>query len=179
MTVANNTSLCSTSLFVSWIHPGRLGWNLPYEHTTDRIHPSNQASPVTQFQQTLTKQTMNQADHITEIFAKKTFRPTFGQPFESNLFLVGFSRPLPQSECLSCKECLKRISSSPTSHWLSKKTFLVPWSLVMNQLTYIGLIHFTRSACHQREIILFGGCYGKNVIGLVGPVKSSQSVKIL
>ena len=33
---------------VSWIHPGRLGWNFPYEHN-HRIRPGNRASLITGF----------------------------------------------------------------------------------------------------------------------------------
>ena len=35
MTVANITSLCSTILVA--FHPGRPGWNFPYEHTTEFV----------------------------------------------------------------------------------------------------------------------------------------------
>ena len=39
VTVANNTSLCSTILvvFLELIHFGRPGWNFPYEHTTELV----------------------------------------------------------------------------------------------------------------------------------------------
>ena len=61
VTVANNTSLCSTILVVSWIHFGRPGWNFPYEHTTEFVPVSEPARLPGSYEEALNPKVSNPA----------------------------------------------------------------------------------------------------------------------